>query len=211
MTSAQLMVAMRVLLGAIVGWMTTPLLWLYLTPWSFAAFILANAWAKTALNPDAVVTSTQLTRDGAGTVNIRAGVLLIDGRVAPYAITGPEEDWRLSPFWSGVASAKIFAAYASSHWKWALWLRIPIIRDFVGRLIFLKRPAWVSEPDINLVQAAWKKTMQPVAEEEPLAKRYRTAMLVGGMIAGLITSSVIGVLLLLPGGIQEVKKRRKRR
>lgn len=98
--------------GGLLGWMTTPSLWIFCGPFRWAAMLGGMASQESAYNSEAI-----------GDVGESIGILQFSKRMwadATGVTPNPEADPRLSPFGSGYAAAKYVRIALVSSPRW--WL-----------------------------------------------------------------------------------------
>lgn len=113
-------------LGGLVGWVVSPMLWFAWGPMRWPAFLLASAAQESGYDAEAI--------GAAGEV----GILQFSASspwtaAAAPAPSGGDDDWRLSPFWSGFYAARYYHLQAWSAPGLVLVWFVPILGAAVMR------------------------------------------------------------------------------
>lgn len=135
-------------LAAFVGWIITPALWVAVGPRQWVVYVLATASAESAYGEYTTGASAgeagvlQFTPVGAGQVGWE-----ID----------PDDDWRESTWWSGLAAARYMRnALSQRPWAWAL--RVPIYGMAVMRRLWRGGPTAARDGAWAEYTAEWRAT-----------------------------------------------------
>jgi len=148
-------------LGGLLGWVLSPLLWFTWGPMRWPAFLLASAAQESGYDADII--------GEAGEVGILQ-FTSTSGWVLGVAPPPTEEaDWRLSPLWSGYYAARYYNAQAwSAPTLMLVWL-VPVLGPAAMRF------TWTHELADGGVTRVAKEAIGVVYDPENGEKAFRAA------------------------------------